>query len=57
MAEALKGSQISCCVVDDDLTVAVFALPVFYGDLHGVVACAVVVAAGVHPGASLSCSA
>ena len=37
MAEALKGSQTSRCVVEDGLAVAVFALPAFCGDLRGVV--------------------
>ena len=39
MSGALKGSQsqIARCVVDDDLAVAVFALPVFCCDCHGVV--------------------
>ena len=47
VAEALKGSQTSHFVGGDGLAVAVFALPVFCGDLRGVVACAV--DAGVHP--------
>ena len=47
MAEALKGSQTSRCVVDDGLAVAASAHPASCGDLHGVVACAVGV--DVHP--------